>query len=31
MMIMLAFKVMKSSVTVWNRALVLKDNERFVV
>ena len=27
MMIMLVFKVMKSSVTVWNKALVLKDDE----
>ena len=31
MMIMLVFKVMKSSVTVWNKALVLKDDESNVV
>ena len=31
MMIMLVFKVMKSSVTVWNKALVLTDDESIVV
>ena len=31
MMIMLVFKVMKRSVTVWNKALVVKDDERIVV
>ena len=30
-MIMLVFKVMKSSVTVWNKALALKDDESIVV
>ena len=30
MMIMLVFKVMKSSVTVCNKALVLKDDESIV-
>ena len=31
MMVMLVFKVMKCSVTVWNKALVSKDDESIVV
>ena len=31
MMVMLVFRVMKSSVRVWNKALVLRDDESIVV